>query len=322
MRFHLAGLPHTNFSEDYLTCAFTQLGRQFAQMMEMRGHEVEIYWGRGNDPSAWHPHNPTDQQWLAFNAEIREQIEADFHPGDVLCLASGWDQRSLIDLAAVVVEYAVGYEGLALGGTHRVFPSYAYMHYLYGKHRADGRFTDVVIPHPIDPDQFYTADPEEYYLYVGRVVNRKGVQHAIDCTERIGAQLIVAGPDWGDVDLTPSHVEWVGPVGLDERARLMAHARALFAPTTYVEAFGLVVIEALASGCPVITTDWGAFTETVNEGVTGHRCRTPQQFDEAARNWNQFDRSNLRRWTVLRYGLESISWEYDAYFQRLVGGQT
>jgi hypothetical protein len=108
--------------------------------------------------------------------------------------------------------------------------------------------------------------------------------------EAIGGRLIVAGP--GDVWTlgtrttrpVSEYVEQVGVADVATRKRLMAKAKAMILPSTFVEPFCGVQVEAMLSGTPIITTDWGAFAEYNIHGVTGYRCRTFEQFLWAAAN--------------------------------------
>lgn len=97
----------------------------------------------------------------------------------------------------------------------------------------------------------------------------------------------------------------------------MAGAIASFAPTIYVEPFGNVVPEAMFCGTPVITTDWGAFTETVIDGKTGFRCRTFGEFVEAMDKAKDLDPRAIRAHAVENYSLDAIAPKYDRYFNRL-----
>jgi glycosyltransferase involved in cell wall biosynthesis len=101
------------------------------------------------------------------------------------------------------------------------------------------------------------------------------------------------------------------------RAHLMAGAKAVFVPTLYVEPFGNVHVEAMVCGTPVITTDWGVFSETVQHGVTGFRCRTHDEFLAAARRAPQLDRKGIRDYAISRFSLETVGQLYEAYFERL-----
>ena len=187
----------------------------------------------------------------------------------------------------MTVEYGIGYNGTF--SPYRVFESYAHMHKVWGAqggYDPDGKFYDAVIPNYLNPADYpfvSGCDKEDYFLYLGRLIQRKGINIAVETCKRIGARLVVAGQgmksyennrlvceDGGVYD----NVEYVGFATGQKRADLYGKARAVFVPTTYVEPFGAVAIEAQMAGTPAITTDFGAFTETVEHGVTGFRCHT------------------------------------------------
>jgi glycosyltransferase involved in cell wall biosynthesis len=217
----------------------------------------------------------------------------------------------------MTVEFGIGY-----GGTfakYRVWESYAWMHTCYGAaagnpHAADGQWFDAVIPNYFEPEKFpFRADKDDYYLYIGRLIERKGCSIAADVCQKLGKRLVVAGH--GE---RLSYGEHVGVVGPEERGRLMAGAIATFVPTIYVEPFGGVAVEAMLCGTPVISTDWGAMTETVVNGVTGFRCRTLAEFMRAAEDVKALDPAAIRKHAIERYSLDAIAPQYDAYFRRLL----
>ena len=343
MRFHLVALPHTQVSQSFSACAFTEKVRKFAVMMKARGHTVFLYAGEVREaPSDEHivcfseaerqaavgdKHytdanwDPAAPHWQAFNGNVIRELARRAEPQDFICLIGGRSQAAIAEAFPdmLSVEYGVGYS--ATFAKYRVFESYAWMHTIYGAETkgnasaADGRWFDDVIPGYLDMDQFpvHARNPkEDYYLYIGRLIDRKGYQIAVDVCQALGKQLIVAGPG-----TPPGYGGYVGVVGPKVRARLMAGAHAVFAPTIYVEPFGNVAIEAMACGTPAITTDWGAFTETVVEGVTGFRCRTFGQFLRAAEQAKSLDREAIRAHAIAIYSLDVIGKKYETYFERL-----
>jgi glycosyltransferase involved in cell wall biosynthesis len=197
--------------------------------------------------------------------------------------------------------------------------------------RGDGRFYDCVIPGFFDPNDFtYSERKEDYFLYLGRVISKKGIFLAQEVCQRLGKKLIIAGFGYDEksnpVDakafkdvIKKPFVEYVGFAGKEKRKELMAHAKALFLPTLYMEPFGYVVIEANMSGTPVITTDFGAFPENVSQGVSGYRCRTFKEFVEAAQNcWDGKIRpKDCRRWAE-RYTLDKTVPMYKRYFDSIL----
>jgi hypothetical protein len=182
----------------------------------------------------------------------------------------------------------------------------------------------VVIPHYFDVNDFDATQPkEDYFLFIGRLNFDKGVTLAIDLTARIGARLKVCGQ--GNLlslgyDKIPDHVDFVGYVGVEERKQLMAKAKCLIMPTLYMEPFGCVAIEAMLSGTPILTNDWGGPGENNVHGVTGFKCRTYEQFEWAARNIHLIDPKNCREWAETNFSFDKVGYMYEEYFQSLQGG--
>jgi glycosyltransferase involved in cell wall biosynthesis len=106
-------------------------------------------------------------------------------------------------------------------------------------------------------------------------------------------------------------------VGPERRGELMAGAQAVWVPTIYCEPFGNVAVEAQLCGTPVITTDWGAMTETVEDGVTGFRCRTLGEFLDAARNVHRLSPAYIRGRAEALYSTQAVARRYQRHFERL-----
>ena len=260
--------------------------------------------------------------WDKFNAKAIAEIADRIEKEDFICLIGGSAQKPIADAfpAHLAVEFGVGYGGVF--AKYRVFESYAWMHSIYAGWKnpttADGQFFDAVIPGYLEPEMFPLGNGQgdeqgEYYLFIGRLIDRKGYRIAQEVCQRLGKRLILAGP--GEQS---GYGEFVGSVGPEERAELMGGAIATFAPTLYVEPFGNVVIESQACGTPTITTDWGAFTENNPDGISGFRCRTLAEFMQAAEGVKYLDRAKIRNRAVSLYNLDTIGLQYEAYFQRLL----
>jgi len=341
MRMHVCALPHTNTVTEYISCAYTAKVINFCRMMKDRGHTVFLYGGESNEA-------PCDEHivcvseadraahvgskhftsadfnyklpfWVNANTKATEEIKKRAEPKDFICLIGGYAQKQIADSLPnmISVEFGVGYGGSF--SQYRVFESYAWMHTCYGSargndpHGIDGKWWDTVIPGYLDPAQFpFSAEKDDYYLFIGRLIDRKGYQIAVDVCNDLGKKLVVAGQG-----VPPKGCEYVGVIGPEERGRLMSRAKAVFVPTIYIEPFGNVNVEAQACGTPVITTDWGAFTETVIDGVTGFRCRTFGEFKRAAIEVENLDKYEIRNRAVREYSLDIIGKKYEDYFVRL-----
>lgn len=341
MRFHLVSLPHTHTTDAFSACAFTEKVRKFAIMMMDLGHEVFLYAGAENDaPCTEHIVclSEADRQaavgqnhycmasfdanlphWLSFNSTVIREIGKRIEQTDFICVIGGYSHKSIADAfpAHMTVEFGIGYPGTF--AKYRVFESYAWMHTVYGAQAgnpsaADGVWFDDVIPGYFEVERFpFSAEKDDYYFFIGRLIDRKGYSIAVETCKRLGARLLIAGQ--GE---PPEYGEYLGVIGPEERGRVMARAKAVFVPTIYVEPFGNVAVEAQGCGTPVISTDWGAMTETVEHGKTGFRCRMFKDFLDAAQNVSQLDPYYIRTRAINTYSLNVIGKRYDAYFKRLL----
>jgi glycosyltransferase involved in cell wall biosynthesis len=233
-------------------------------------------------------------------------------------------QKPIADAVKLLtVEPGIGHTSVF--SNHRVFESYAWMHYVYGLlELQDGVWYDAVIPNYFDPADFpYKSNKQDYLLYFGRIIRRKGVQVTSDIAKATGNILYVVGqgsldnPNEGLSLSGEKHIYYHPAVGPKERAELLSNAKAVLMPTFYLEPFGGVNVEAQMCGTPVITSDWGAFPETVLHGITGYRCRVFEEFCWAVNNIWRIKPINCRNWAVDNYSMNRIGKMYEEYFQRL-----
>jgi len=270
------------------------------------------------DESTLFPHNTALTH--LFAQRVNQQLQTRVQPGDAVLCFYGSDHSAAVQNLpdALIVEPSIGYRAEAVFAPYRVFTSYAQMHYYYGKNNLlhTPSWTDAVIPNAFTVSEFEYRDTKaDYLLYLGRVSGEKGIDIAIKTAEATGRRLVIAGP--GRLDSIPSHVEMVGYADVNQRQELLAGAAALIAPTYYIEPFGNIVIEAAMSGTPTITTDWGGFTETVVQGRTGFRCRSPEEFAQAVDRLPEIHSWACRDWAVENYSDQAVHKKFDQYFKRL-----
>lgn len=348
LRFHLLGLAHLETNRSNSACAYTQKIVKLARMLKSYRHTVYFYGVEGSDVECdeffevstqeilqktygdydrtthFFKHNPNDYAHTQFQKEAIKQILKNRQDDDILLCPMGNYQKVIADsVELLTVEPGIGYEGVFCN--NKVFESYAWMHHVYGLMGIrDGVWYDAVIPNYFDVADFpYQEKKADYLLYFGRIINRKGVQTASDIAKATGNQLYIVGQ--GSLDNKEEglalgrekHIIYKPAVGPEERAELMKNAKAVLMPTYYLEPFGGVNVEAQLCGTPVITTDWGAFPETVLHGVTGFRCRVFEEFCWAVKHIDKIKPEKCREWAQANYSLERVGKMYEEYFQRV-----
>jgi hypothetical protein len=234
-----------------------------------------------------------------LNQALERNLRQDGAPEWIVSIY-GAAQAEIDGRGLPVIEPMLGYDHC--WAPYRVFPSYAHQQVIYtlqNEFTWKTRFFDTVIPHFVNETEFpLTEKHSGYLLYLGRNIPGKGVELARQCAERCGLPLRLAFQGYHGA----------------EKAKLLGGALAVLMPTLYLEPFGYVAIEAQMCGTPVITTDWGAFPETVRQGVGGFRCRTAEEFEAAVRLSYKLERKKIRENALAKFSLEAVAGSYAAYF--------
>lgn len=357
-RFHLLGLVHLPVSERYMGCAFTQKIVKMSKMLLDLGHEVYLYGAESSDaPCTEHIQTHTlkeirdtwgdgdnrfdigynwkrsefrhdfNDQATPLTEGVRGRCVAEIHrrkkDDDFLLVMQGDYQRPIADKIglSLTVEPGIGYRGSY--ANYRAYESAYLQNFTHGSERPrqsiDGAYFHRVIPNYFDEKDFpFEPEKEDYYLFIGRVIKRKGIWTAIRTVGEVKGKLLVAGQESGGgiVRQLPPHCKYIGYIEPEQRAELMGKAKAVFVPTLYLEAFGGVNVEAQLCGTPVITTNFGVFPETVVQGITGFRCNTLQDFVDAAGLVEELDPQRIRAHAE-RYLMRNVKWEFQQFWEDL-----
>lgn len=332
MKIHVLSNPYRPTTTKYADFdPFAIMTHEYVHNMKERGYEVIHYGLEGSDVDCEHYSLSTNLD--EFNREASSIIEKRKESSDVIASLYGWPNQAATTAHSdlKVIEPAIGYDATATFARYKVFLSYAHMAYYYGM---TNRFMTpdwyhAVIPWGRNPNDFtfkYNFLKEDYFLYFGRITRSKGIHLAIQATEAAGVKLKIAGPGSVIHDLeyqeVPKHVEILGICDSNQRRELMSNAKGILGLTHYLESFGLMVVESYFSGTPAITTDWGAFNETVVHGKTGYRCRN---FKDVVKAIENIEAGKIRSVDCLQYAMENYSNKvvfdkHDEYINRIQKG--
>ena len=222
MRFHVLGVPHTVTSKEFVACAFTQKVYKFCEMMKARGHTI-IHYGHEESELDCDEHVTvlSTKQWkkcygnydwrkTTFKYDVSDSTYQTFIKNTIKGIGKRKQQNDFIlpfwgipmkpicdahpDL--LTVEPGIGYAGVHFA-RYKVFESYAIHSAYYGLTSVgtcNEDWYDVVIPNYFDINDFeYSEQKEDYFLFLGRVYEGKGVHIAIQVAQELGAKLIIAG---------------------------------------------------------------------------------------------------------------------------------
>lgn len=343
---HLLGLPHTITRDDYSHCAFTGKILKFSRMMRPFGYRVLHYGVEGAESGADHQievmtfaeqcqlagHN-FDQPakfhgddanignalYREFNRRLRTLLPEHVRRGDLVLLPFGLGHAEAITThEGFNVESGIGYPDSFC--EHRIFESNAWMHYHQGKARREGNNYEWVIPNYFDTDAWDLGDGDGgYVLYFGRITSIKGLRTVVEIAKhQPDVAFVLCGQGDPAPFLTQPNIRYIPPVTGRARSALLGGASCVLMPSEFTEPFGGVAIEANLCGTPVLSTSFGAFTETITNWENGFRCHTLGDWLGALRNVPKLDRSAIRRTAMGRYSLPVIGRQYDIVFTQIL----
>ena len=194
--------------------------------------------------------------------------------------------------------------------------------------RAPGLTYAATIHHGIPVDDFtFDAQGSDDLLFFGRIHPDKGAAEAIAAAARGGRRLVMAGivqdESYYAREVAPAidgeRVMYLGAVGGEARVRTLGAARALLHLINFDEPFGLSVIEALASGTPVIATRRGSMPELIDDGVTGFLVDSLDEAVAAIGRIGEIDRAACRQVVIDRFSVDRMADRYLALYRKIIG---
>ena len=173
------------------------------------------------------------------------------------------------------------------------------------------------------------AAVEDYLVFVGRVIREKGVAEAVELADRVGLPLKIGAKVHNDLErrtfeeivepaVAAGRVEFLGELPAVARDPLLAAARATLMLGAWPEPFGLVAIESLATGTPVIARRAGALPEIVEHGVDGFLVDDLAEAELAVRLVDRLDRRQIRARALERFSAERMAERYEAVYRTVL----
>ncbi len=176
-------------------------------------------------------------------------------------------------------------------------------------------------------DYPFSATHGDYLLFVGRISMEKGTHIAIEAAQHLNLPLIIAAKlnptdqayfrEYVEPRLS-DQIRWVGEVDDEERNRLMVGALCFLHPITWREPFGLTLIEAMATGCPVVAFDKGSIPEIIKSGETGYVVHDIEGMLEAISNVTTLDREVCRTHALENFSATRMADDYEAVYKKVL----
>jgi glycosyltransferase involved in cell wall biosynthesis len=174
-------------------------------------------------------------------------------------------------------------------------------------------------PQPVDPP---------YLAFVGRISPEKGLHLAIEIAKKVGLPLKIAGKvdrvdvEYFEQEIKPhidgEQIQYLGEANHVQKNTIMGAAYATLFPITWREPFGLVMIESMAAGTPVIAMRMGSTPEVIADHETGFLCKNTQECIQAVNKVDRLNRYACRRYVETHFSVEQMTDAYEAVYQQIV----
>lgn len=195
------------------------------------------------------------------------------------------------------------------------------------KLRAHGARRCHVIPNGIDFDGFpFQAGAEGALVYIGRMEEEKGPDIAVRVARELDLELSLAGPmsdgEFFDREIRPGlsqRIRYVGVVDHKSKTRLLGRASCALMPSRWEEPFGLVAVEAMACGTPVVALASGALPELIEPGVGGYLAENEAELAAKVRGAIELPRTSVREFALSRFDIRAVALRYLELYSKIAG---
>lgn len=189
------------------------------------------------------------------------------------------------------------------------------------------------IHHGIDVTRYeFSATKQPYLTFLGRIVPVKGVHLAIQVAKKSGIPLKIAGEvqpmyrDYFENEIKPEVdgklIEFLGEADFETKNQLLAHSLGLLFPIGWDEPFGLVMIEAMACGTPVLAFPAGSVPEVLEDGVSGYICASVDEMAGRVPDLQKLAPDKVREYVEQHFSVQCMADKYAALYSALAGVQT
>ncbi len=174
----------------------------------------------------------------------------------------------------------------------------------------------------------------ENFVWLGRFMPEKGAHLAIEAARRAQVPLVLAGVidrhskismDYFEHEIKPQigkdHISYIGPVNMRQKNNLFGRSRCFLNPIEWEEPFGMVMIESMAMGCPVISFARGAAPEIVAEGETGFLVNNVDEMVSASKKINEIDRTAVRKYIEQNFSSQVMAKRYIEIYKKVIQEQ-
>ncbi len=184
---------------------------------------------------------------------------------------------------------------------------------------------------PLAHFQPTVKQPERFFVWLGRFVPEKGPHLAIEAAKKAGVPIVLAGTidqhmqesvDYFEQVIKPhlnhQQVKYIGPVDMEQKLDLLSRARGLLNPIQWEEPFGMVMIEAMAVGCPVIAFARGAAPEIVADGRSGFLVHDVNEMAQCISRVDELDRMVVQAHAEHNFTAQAMAVKYTKVYKKII----
>lgn len=326
----------------------------FAEYLVKKGHEVTLFGAEGTEFSGQFVPICSHQEIADSTGALAKQRFAVFSIEEMLALISKINEFDLVHVSYYSFHYFLPFSNLIkkpiVETIHGSPMTYADMEILFKKYqkpyfifptkssanRWPTPHRSRIINHGIKLEDFpFTKNKKRnYFFWMGRIVEQKGIVEAIKFAKTTDSNLIIAGPknelSYFDQNVKPylnKKIQYVGELGPDDKVKYLQDAQAFLMPIVWEEPFGLVMVEAMACGTPVVAYGYGSVPELIKDGQTGFVCR-PKDFEcfkKSAQKIEALDAQEYAKMSLAcrahveqNFNFERMVAEYEEVYQKAV----